>query len=147
MLGRVFDVVSGQPLQDFVRDRITGPLGMVDTAFEVPPSDRDRLAARYIPDGRTGRARRYDALGDQGGAAVPFVSGGGGQLSTLGDYSRFTSLLLGGGELEGTRLLGSRTVAYMARNHLPGVRTSRRTGGRSSPRPRTRGSASGWASR
>ena len=98
VLGRVVEVVSGQPLDRYFAERIFGPLGMADTGFWVEGEATAELAALY--------------------AAGP--DGGGGLVSTAADYHRFTQALLGGGELDGARLLGSRTLAYMARNHLPG---------------------------
>jgi CubicO group peptidase (beta-lactamase class C family) len=117
VLGRVVEVVSGQPLDRFLAERVLGPLGMGDTAFWA---DDDRLAALYSPDPRTGRAVRNQAI--DGAARRPPVclSGGGGLVSTASDYHRFTQMLLNGGALDGVRLLGSRTVDYMVRNHLPG---------------------------
>ena len=93
---------------------------MDETAFSVGDSDVDRLAALYMPDPTTGRATRLDALGDLALRKPDALSGGGGLVSTAADYHRFTQMLLEGGELDGVRLLGSRTVGYMTRNHLPG---------------------------
>jgi CubicO group peptidase (beta-lactamase class C family) len=112
VLGRVIEVVSGQTLDAFLKERILGPLGMHDTAFSAV--DPGRMAALYGPG---------LALHPMGAAALhpaKFFSGGGGLVSTAADYHRFTSMVLGEGELEGTRLLGTRTLRYMARNHLPG---------------------------
>ena len=83
-------------------------------------ADADRLAALYMPDPSTGRATRLDALGDLALRPPDALSGGGGLVSTAADYHRFTQMLLGEGALDGVRLLGSRTVRYMTRNHLPG---------------------------
>jgi CubicO group peptidase (beta-lactamase class C family) len=117
VLGRIVEVVSGRTLEEFFAERILGPLGMSDTAFWA---DDDRLAALYSPDPRTGRALRNEQM-DHGARRPPaFLSGGGGLVSTAADYHRFTRMLLGGGALDGVRLLGSRTVDYMTRNHLPG---------------------------
>jgi CubicO group peptidase (beta-lactamase class C family) len=93
---------------------------MTDTSFWVGESDLDRLAALYVPAPGTGQAMRFDLMGDAVKSKPRFLSGGGGLVSTAGDYHRFTQMLLGGGELEGTRLLGTRTLRYMTRNHLPG---------------------------
>jgi CubicO group peptidase (beta-lactamase class C family) len=120
VLGRVVELVSGQTLAEFFADRILGPLGMSDTRWWVGPDDAGRLAALYAPDRRTGRAVRYDAIGSYALEKPELLSGGGGLISTAADYHRFTQMLLRGGELDGVRLLGSRTVAYMTRNHLPG---------------------------
>jgi CubicO group peptidase (beta-lactamase class C family) len=119
VLGRVVEVVSGQPLDVFFRERILGPLGMDDTVWSVPEADRERLATLYAtgPDGALVPNR---LLGDAALRPPTLLAGGAGLVSTVGDYHRFTQMLLRGGELDGARLLGPRTVAYMTRNHLPG---------------------------
>jgi CubicO group peptidase (beta-lactamase class C family) len=122
VLGRVVEVVSGQSLDEFFAARIFGPLGMTDTAFYT--SDTARLAALYTP-GKNGKAARLDALGKGAHHRPAALLGGQGLVSTAADYHRFTQLLLHqpdspAGELDGTRLLGSRTARYMMRNHLPG---------------------------
>jgi CubicO group peptidase (beta-lactamase class C family) len=124
VLGRVIEVASGQRLDEFFATRIFGPLGMPDTAFRADPAAAERLAALYTP-GRDGRAARLDAFGRAALTEPRILSGGGGLVSTAADYDRFTQMVLHrpgspAGELDGTRLLGSRTVAYMGRNHLPG---------------------------
>jgi CubicO group peptidase (beta-lactamase class C family) len=124
VLGRVVEVASGQPLDEFFANRIFGPLGMTDTAFWAGPAREDRLAALYVP-GPGNKAVRNDALGAIGRVQPRFLSGGGGLVSTAADYHRFTQMLLDrpdspAGELDGVRLLGPRTVGYMTRNHLPG---------------------------
>ena len=120
VLGRVVEVVSGTPLDRFFAEHITGPLGMLDTAFTVPAEKADRFAGLYVT-GKAGQTpiRKDDFTTDPRGT-VTFFSGGGGLVSTAADYLRFTRMLLGRGELDGVRLLGSRTVDYMTRNHLPG---------------------------
>jgi CubicO group peptidase (beta-lactamase class C family) len=120
VLGRIVEVVSGQSLDAFFADRIFGPLGMTDTAFSAAPEDHGRLAALYAPDPQTGRATRYDVMGNAALKPPDALSGGGGLVSTAGDYLRFARMLLGAGELDGVRLLAPRTVHYMTRNHLPG---------------------------
>ncbi len=117
VLGRLVEVVSGQSLDAFLAERIFRPLGMVDTAFWV---DDDRLAALYVAEPVSRRAVRFDPLGEPFRQPPSCLSGGGGLVSTAADYHRFTQLLLRGGELDGVRLLGNRTLAYMTRNHLPG---------------------------
>jgi CubicO group peptidase (beta-lactamase class C family) len=118
VIGRLVEVISGTTLDDFFATRILGPLGMTETGFHVDPQDAARLARLYLatPDGIT--------PGDDVGAWVlsppAMLSGGGGLVSTAADYHRFTQMLLRGGELDGVRLLGPRTLAYMTRNHLPG---------------------------
>ena len=119
VLGRVVEVIFGGSLARFFDERIFGPLGMDDTAFSVGAADAERLAALYMPDPVSGRATRLDALGDLALRPPDAFSGGGGLVSTAADYHRLTQMLLNEGELDGVRLLGSRTVRYMAQNHLP----------------------------
>jgi hypothetical protein len=119
VLGRVVEVVSGQPLDRYFAERIFGPLGMADTGFWVEQADAGDLAALYMA-GPGGGLARHDDLGGRALRRPACLAGGGGLVSTAADYHRFTQALLGGGELDGARLLGSRTLAYMARNHLPG---------------------------
>ena len=119
VLGRLIEVVSGTALDVFLSERIFAPLGMVDTAFRVRPEDAHRLARLYVRVPSGGIAP-IDALGNGVLAQPALLSGGGGLVSTVADYHRFTQLLLRGGTLDGVRLLGSRTLAYMTRNHLPG---------------------------
>ncbi|MDN5750301.1 MAG: beta-lactamase family protein [Pseudonocardia sp.] len=117
VLGRVVEVVSGQPLDEFLDEHILRPLDMTDTGFVA--TDVDRLAALYIPT-PDGGLRRHDRMGDAATRVPSFLSGGGGLVSSAADYHRFTQMLARGGELDGARLLGPRTVAYATRNHLPG---------------------------
>jgi CubicO group peptidase (beta-lactamase class C family) len=119
VLGRVVEVVTGQPLDRVFAERIFGPLGMDDTGFWVEEAEVGDLAALYTV-GPQGRPVRFDELGRRALRRPDCLDGGGGLVSTAADYHRFTQALLGGGELDGVRLLGSRTLAYMARNHLPG---------------------------
>ncbi|TXK40558.1 serine hydrolase [Nonomuraea sp. C10] len=118
VLGRLVEMVSGRPLDEFLSERIFRPLGMDDTGFWIDGERAGRMATLYSAD----RHRRAVPM-DTRGAELrrpSFLSGGGGLISTAGDYHRFTQMLLRGGELDGVRLLGPRTVAYMTRNHLPG---------------------------
>jgi CubicO group peptidase (beta-lactamase class C family) len=114
VLGRVVEVVSGQSLADFFAARITGPLGMRDTAFEATGERAARLAEPQA-DAATGeRPPMRNVAGPH-----RWASGGGGLVSTAADYLRFCQMLLNGGELDGTRLLAPKTVRHMAANHLP----------------------------
>ncbi|MFC8850396.1 MULTISPECIES: serine hydrolase domain-containing protein [unclassified Micromonospora] len=122
VLGRLIEVVSGQRLDEFLAARIFRPLGMTDTGWWVAEADAKRLAALYFPHPVTGQATRADAIGRLALAAPDCFSGGGGLVSTAADYHRFTQFLLRGGELDGVRLLGPRTVRFMTRNHLPAGR-------------------------
>jgi CubicO group peptidase (beta-lactamase class C family) len=120
VLGRVVEVASGMTLDRFLASRIFEPLGMTETTFWAAEPDHDRLAALYAPLPDTRTATRIDILGDLSKREPSALMGGGGLVGTAADYHRFTQMLLGRGELDGVRLLGSRTVDYMARNHLPG---------------------------
>ncbi|MFJ6195422.1 serine hydrolase domain-containing protein [Micromonospora sp. NPDC092111] len=120
VLGRLVEVISGQSLDAFLTERILTPLGMTDTRFWVDQADAKRLAALYTPHPTTGQTLRADRIGAAALTRPEWFSGGGGLVSTAADYHRFTQFLLRGGELDGVRLLGPRTVRYMTRNHLPG---------------------------
>jgi CubicO group peptidase (beta-lactamase class C family) len=120
VLGRVVEVLAGRPLDAVFAERILGPLGMADTAFSVSEGDAGRLAALYSPDRETGRATRADEMGAAALRRPRCLSGGGGLVSTPHDYHRFTQMLLRGGELDGVRLLGPRTLRLMTANQLPG---------------------------
>ncbi|MFE6332254.1 serine hydrolase domain-containing protein [Streptomyces sp. NPDC057806] len=117
VLGRVIEVVSGRPLDEFLAERVFGPLGMTDAGFRVTDAQADRLAELY---GET----------DDGGIApIPglplrngrprFLSGSGGLAASAHDIHRFMELLRRRGELDGTRLLAPETVGLMTSNHLP----------------------------
>ncbi len=111
-------MLAGKPLDEVFDELVLKPLGMNDTTFQVPESEHDRVAALYLPTPDGGMARS-DLLGN-GALERTWLSGGGGLSSTLADYHRFTEFLRGFGKVDGVRLLGDRTVRYMARNHLPG---------------------------
>jgi CubicO group peptidase (beta-lactamase class C family) len=119
VLGRLVEVVSGQKLDAFFAERIFQPLGMVDTAFGAP-ADTDRLAAAYVANPAGSDSPPVRIPSDPVVSLSDVLSGGGGLLGTAADYLRFSEMLRRGGELEGTRLLSSRTVSYMTSNHLPG---------------------------
>lgn len=120
VLGRVCEVLTGRSLADVFTERVLAPLGMADTRWWVDGDDAARLAALYAPMPGSGQAVRYDVIG--AGALQPpsWLGGGGGLVSTAYDYDRFTRMLLGGGQLDGVRVLSPRTLSYMTRNHLPG---------------------------
>jgi CubicO group peptidase (beta-lactamase class C family) len=122
VLGRVIEVICGRPLDEVVAERVLRPLGMTDTRWWVEPADASRLAALYAAHPQTGRATRYDVLGQLALEKPSALLGGSGLVSTAADYHRFTQMLLRGGELDGERILGTRTLRYMTRNHLPGGR-------------------------
>jgi CubicO group peptidase (beta-lactamase class C family) len=104
VLGRIVEIVSGQPLDAFIKARITDPLGMADTSFTIP--DVERFAR------------------SSGTAPLPSVdprrfSGGGGLVGTASDYARFAQMMLNGGELDGVRILSPHAVDMMRSNQLP----------------------------
>jgi CubicO group peptidase (beta-lactamase class C family) len=114
VLGRVIEVASGKPFDEYLKERLFKPLDMPDTAFSVPQAKRDRVATIY----RTGIL---------GGPMIPlprtygsetFFSGGGGLFSTARDYARFAQMLLNGGELDGVRILKPGSIAAMTTNQI-----------------------------
>ncbi|WP_455977723.1 serine hydrolase domain-containing protein [Methylorubrum populi] len=120
VLGHLVAVISGQDFGDFMRERILRPLRMHDTDFFVPEEKQGRFAANYVFD-REGKLRLYDdSVGSRFLTPPPLASGGGGLVSTAGDYLRFCRLILNLGELDGVRLLGRKTVELMLMSHLPG---------------------------
>lgn len=121
VLGRVIEVLTGEPLDVALRRLVLEPLGMDETEFSIDENKADRLMQLYVPDGSSpSQAVPVPQLGGNPFKAPSAFSGGGGLLSTAHDYSRFTSMLLGGGVLNGVRILSQRTVAMMTRNYLPG---------------------------
>ncbi len=118
--GYLVEVLSGRPFDDFLDERLFGPLGMDDTDFYVPPEKVDRFAQIYTYDGQGGlrAAEMFDGLNSYTVDPV-FKSGGGGLVSSTMDYLRFTQMLLNGGELDGVRILSPLTVELMRRNQLP----------------------------
>lgn len=125
ILGALVEQVSGQPLDRFLSEQIFEPLGMRDTQFYLPASRHDRLATVYSM--RDGKLERAPAPGGSVGQGAyvngprSVFSGGAGLLSTARDYARFLQMLLNGGELDGRRLLGRKTVELMTVNHLGDV--------------------------
>jgi CubicO group peptidase (beta-lactamase class C family) len=120
--GHLVEKISGKPLGQFFRERIFEPLGMNDTAFAVPETARERFASCYAATPTGGMVKNDDARASDYLAPPLFVSGGGGLVSTASDYLQFCRMLLNGGELNGQRLLGRKTIELMTMNHLPGGR-------------------------
>jgi CubicO group peptidase (beta-lactamase class C family) len=122
LVGYLCEVISGLPFDRYLEERILGPLGMVDTSFSVPGSKVERFAANYGPD--AGGSKQYRLVDDPSTSPYSrprtYFSGSGGIVSTAADYYRFCSMLLNGGELDGVRILGPRTLQLMTMNHLPG---------------------------
>src|SRR4051812_42264187 len=115
ILGRVIEVVSGKSLYQFEKERLLDPLGMKDTSFYVTDPAKQSLVAEPFPHDRKigAGAEMADPR-----IAQKWESGGGGMVSTLGDYARFAQMLLNGGTLDGRRYLSPKTVAYMGANHI-----------------------------
>ena len=114
VLGALLEVVSGQSLGHLLQEHVLGPLGMVDTAFHVPPAQQHRIAQAFAHD-------------PDGGTPMPLIdltevprleSGGGGLGGTVADYARFCQCMLNGGTLHGQRLLSPHTVRFMTADHL-----------------------------
>ncbi|HEX7970030.1 MAG TPA: serine hydrolase domain-containing protein [Stellaceae bacterium] len=115
VLGRLVEVVSGKTLLAFEKERILDPLGMKDTSFYVTDqSKQGRIAEPFANDRTIGAGATF---GDPR-VAQKWESGGGGMMSTASDYARFLQMLLNGGTLDGKRLLGPKTVAYMTADQL-----------------------------
>ena len=114
VLGRLVEVVSGQPLGERLRSAIFQPLAMADTGFSVPSREQQRIAEPFAADPDTGAAVR---LGEPRRVNA-FESGGGGLVSTALDYGRFLQMLLQGGRLGDARVLGRKTVELMTADHL-----------------------------
>ena len=122
VLGRVVEVLSGQPLDEFFQQRIFAPLEMTDTFFEVPADKKPRFGTNHRFDPSTQTLIVSDRPETSAFANdVTFFSGGGGLVSSTEDYMRFSQMLLNGGELNGARILGRKTIEFMTQNHLPGI--------------------------
>ena len=117
VLGYLVEVVSGMPFEKFLQTRLFGPLGMVDTAFSVPPEKVERYAALYRHNREEGQKQRVKDAPLANDELSFFPSGGGGLVSTAADYMRFSQMLLNGGELDGVRILGKKTVELMRYPH------------------------------
>ena len=119
VLGALVEKVSGQSLDAYFQERILGPLGMTDTGFWVPEAKRSRLARIHTPDSAGKLALdTVENNDDRCGADHGLRMGGAGLYSTAGDYVRFAQMLLNGGQLDGVRILGRKTVELMTQNHL-----------------------------
>jgi CubicO group peptidase (beta-lactamase class C family) len=134
VIAHLVEVISGRPLQEFMQERIFAPLGMVDTGFTVPGSQRKRIAtvyghpdittntfSRFIEAWMGGYNERIDSVEQTNPAdnTTTFARGGHGLFSTASDYMRFAQMLLNGGTLDGVRILGRKTTELMHTNHMP----------------------------
>jgi CubicO group peptidase (beta-lactamase class C family) len=118
VLGRIVEVASGMPFDQFVEQRITKPLGMHDTGFYLSEAQASRLAEPQV-DPATGQRPGAASVQDLAKQNVKWFSGGGGMVSTARDYARFCQMLLNGGELDGVRLLSPKAIAAMTADQLP----------------------------
>lgn len=118
--GYLVEAISGQRFDQYLQDNIFAPLGMKDTAFHVAATEQSRLAANY----QRGDNKELQLADDPATSSYlkppTFLSGGGGLVSTTADYLRFCEMLRHGGELDGQRILGPRTLELMTKNHLAG---------------------------
>ena len=123
VVGYLVEVISGQRLDHYMQEQIFGPLGMTDTGFWVRPDQAERLASNYRPTPDGAGITIFDDAATSTFLHEPsFFSGGGGLVSTAGDWLRFCRMLLGEGTLDGVRIIGRKTLELMTRNHLPGNR-------------------------
>jgi CubicO group peptidase (beta-lactamase class C family) len=114
ILGRIIEIVSGKRLGAYLTERILAPLQMAETAFHTGAENAGRLAEPFANDPWTNESVKLINMLEK-----PVVeSGGGGLVSTTMDYARFCQMLLGGGSLDGNRIIGRKTLQVMASNHL-----------------------------
>ena len=119
VLGRLIEVVSGKPLDQFFAERIFKPLGMPDTGFHVPQDKWERLTTLYtLNEDKTTIKRHGGPPQESYKKPATLLLGGAGLVSTAMDYARFVQMLLNGGELDGARLLSRKTVELMSADHL-----------------------------
>ena len=132
--GYLVQKLSGQKFGDYLRDHVTGPIGMTDTAFYVTPDRTARFTAVYHWARDQNKLVMHPARSDRGGFEDPtrLESGGGGLVASTHDYARFCQMLLNKGELDGVRLLSARTVDTMTANGL------------SDEQQKARGGSMGW---
>ena len=114
VLSRIVEIASGLPYDRFLRERLFDPLGMNSTGFYAPPDRANRLVTLYnrTPAGALERAANQSGL-----SSTSYFAGSGGMVSTAEDYAKFAQMMLNGGELNGRRYLGPRTVQAMITNH------------------------------
>lgn len=141
VVGKLVEVISGRPLDRYLAEEILDPLGMVDTGFHVDDSRAGRFVDNHSPAAAIAQLNGTAPDGDPAALVcidkaerspyrnpATFLSGGGGMVSTMADYQRFCDMLLNGGELDGQRVIGPRTLAYMTRNHIRDGRTLNEAG-------------------
>ncbi len=120
VLGHLLEVIAKQPLDQILKERILDPLKMKNTSFEVADQELKKFPTLYKYKNGDRMAITEEIENSQFRAPVSRFQGGGGLISTTGDYLRFLQMMLNEGELDGVRILGRKTVEYMTMNHLPG---------------------------
>lgn len=120
VIGYLVQLLSGQPLDDYFQEHIFKPLGMTETGFQVRPDQQDRFAACYLHQPGDTMKLQDDPQRSKYLKRPRFLSGGGGLVSTIDDYYRFAQALCQGGEYQGQRIIGRKTLEFMRLNHLPG---------------------------
>lgn len=130
VLGRVVEVASGQPLDEFLAERVFKPLDMKDTGFYVPADKLNRFAANHGLDKDKKLTATETADKSRYRNKPKMLSGGGGCVGTARDYLRFCQMLLNGGELDGVRILKKETVAEMTKNQLSEEAMKAKNGGK-----------------
>jgi CubicO group peptidase (beta-lactamase class C family) len=131
VVGVLIEKISGQRLDQFLKERIFDPLKMVDTHFYLPEEKAPRFAAGYTFDeNEWGKFGLIDSPATSAKVVGPKVnfSAGGGLLSTAADYSRFAQMLLNGGSLDGAQIIGRKTIELMTTNHIEGLINARGPG-------------------
>lgn len=120
VLGYLVQLLADQPFDDYLREHIFEPLEMVDTGFQVSNLQADRFAACYQYQPGNCMKLQDDPESSHFRREGSYLSGGGGLVSTIDDYFRFAQALCQGGEYQGQRIIGRKTLEFMRRNHLPG---------------------------
>jgi CubicO group peptidase (beta-lactamase class C family) len=121
ILGRIIEVVSGQPYEQFIAERVFGPLGMKDSFFFVPPEKRGRLASVYRT--RDGKLERWEEL-EAFGRVAKYPGPEFGMYSTASDLAALCQMMLDGGTFKGRRILSRLSVEAMTRNQTPGLKSA-----------------------
>ena len=123
IVGRLVEILSGQPFDQYLRTELFEPLGMTDTGFWVPESELPRLAALYQYRPANTPRLLEGPFATRVTAPPSYLSGAGGLVSTTRDYVAFCQMLANGGQLDGRRVIGRKTLELMRQNHLPGGAT------------------------
>jgi CubicO group peptidase (beta-lactamase class C family) len=123
IVGRLVEILSGQPFDQYLQRELFEPLGMTDTGFFVPAESVSRLAACYQYRPANSPTLMEGEFANGVLRPHPYLSGAGGLVSTTHDYVAFCQMLANGGQLDGRRVLGRKTIELMTVNHLPGGAT------------------------